>query len=223
MRIGIVSDAHGNAYALDKCLAALTKSSINEIVHLGDAVGYFPDADAVFKSLDSVGALSLLGNHEAMLLGLLKLDDAKDEAYRLRECRSKMSETRLKEISRWLPFHSRAIDGRKLLFVHGSPWDPLNGYIYPDSDLKPLFSLGFDAVFMGNTHLPFESKVDGLLAVNVGSCGLPRDHGNLLSWAIYDTSTGACQIVRHEVNVTEIMEMYGDRVSRIVVDCLNRK
>jgi putative phosphoesterase len=223
LKIGIVSDAHGNPHGLRQCLAALEAKHVDEIMCLGDSVGYLPDATEVLDDLQSVKATSLLGNHEAMLLGILKLDEDKDEAYRLRECRKTLSSKHIDQFSRLLPFHQRTINDRRLLFVHGSPWDPLSGYIYPDSNLEQLGQLNCDAVFMGNTHVPFTSNVAGSLVVNVGSCGLPRDHGNLPSCAVYDTIPGTCEILRCQIDVEQIIGKYGKSISSLVADCLRRK
>ena len=53
-------------------------------------------------------------------------------------------------------FHSYGVAG---LFVHGSPTDPLTGYIYPDSDLSEFSEIDADVVFMGHTHHPFVRQV----------------------------------------------------------------
>jgi len=223
MKIGVISDAHGNVCGLRKCIDSLQDAGVDEILHLGDSVGYFPDANEVLQELESARAVCLMGNHEAMLLGLLELEETKDKDYRIAESRARISGRSLNRISGWVPFCERTVDGRRLLFVHGSPWDPLNGYIYPDSDLRMFGNLEFDSVFMGHTHLPFKSQVCNVLVANAGSCALPRDHGSLLSSLIYDTERSVCEIVRIRYDVEEIVERYGAKISKIVLDCLMRK
>ncbi len=223
MKIGIMSDAHGNLCGVEKCIDSLLRSGVDEIIHLGDSVGYFPDVNEVLRELSAAKAICLSGNHEAMLLGHLGLDKAKDNDYRITECRNRISRENVQRISRFLPFRERTINGRRLLFVHGSPWDPLDGYVYPDSDLGSFEGLEFDAVFMGHTHLPFTSRVNGTLVANAGSCGLPRDHGDQLSWLIYDTQQSVCQIVRSRFDAQRVIQKYGASISRDVVDCLMRK
>jgi len=223
MKIGIISDAHGNAYGIRKCIGSLLSSEIKRIFHLGDSVGYFPDVNGVLRELNSAKAIYLMGNHEAMLLGRLNFDEARERDYRIAESRTRISGENLAEMSRWLPFCEKTIDGRRLLLVHGSPWDPLNGYVYPNSDLSIFGNLDFDAVFMGHTHLPFVSHVNNVLVANAGSCGLPRDHGNLLSWLVYDTDRSVCEIIRSELDVSEVIREYGTSISKVVIDCLMRK
>jgi predicted phosphodiesterase len=115
------------------------------------------------------------------------------------------------------------LDGKKVLLVHGSPDNPLNGNIYPDSDMDPFKNQLFDAVFMGHTHRPFFLRQGKMMILNVGSCGLPRDQGNLLSCAIYDTGSGAADIFRISMDVDWLVGQYHGRLHQNVVDCLMRK
>lgn len=220
MKIGIISDAHGNAYALSKCLDSLDRLDVEEIICLGDCVGYFPESNEVLTKLQSMSAYCLMGNHEAMLLGLLELDNTRDEVYRIRECN--ISKDQLRRITQWLPFYEREIENRKLLFVHGSPWQPLDGYVYPNSDLKMFADLRFDAVFMGHTHVPLTSKVGNTLVANVGSCGLPRK-GNTLSFAVYDTKQGSYESIHISFDAEEILQRYGNNISKTLVEHIVRK
>jgi putative phosphoesterase len=219
MKIGIISDAHGNACALSKCLEPLSRLNVEEIIFLGDSVGYFPEPEEVLTKLDSVNAFCLMGNHEAMLLGISKLDKIQDEVYRIGECR--ISEKQLGRMRQWLPYCERMVEGRRLLFVHGSPWHPLDGYVYPDSDLKIFANLRFDAVFMGHTHLPFASRIGNMLVANVGSCGLPRER-NTLSYAVYDTGKGSYEIMRVSFDTQEIVRRYGHNISKVLVEHILR-
>ena len=44
-----------------------------------------------------------------------------------------------------------------------------------------------DAVTMGDTHRPFIAhNREEMRIINVGSCGIPRDQGDLLAFATYD-------------------------------------
>ena len=45
MRIAIVSDIHGNLDAFEQVLADIDRSDIDEIISLGDNIGYGPEPD----------------------------------------------------------------------------------------------------------------------------------------------------------------------------------
>lgn len=220
MKIGILSDAHGNPHGLAPCLAHLAKSGADQVVFLGDAVGYFPQVDAVLDLLDQARARLLLGNHEAMLLGLRPLDERRDSVYRLGSARARLGPRRLELLASLEPRWEVELDGRRLLFVHGSPEDPLEGRIYPDTPIDSLADLEAHSVFMGHTHYPFVRRAGPVQVVNVGSCGLPRDRGDLASCAVFDTRTGRCEIerIRFHVPTATRAEVHPD-----VVACLDRR
>ncbi len=69
MRIGFLSDIHGNREALDACLAQVRRQSVDRLVFLGDLVGYGADpvyvVDRVAELHETKDAIVLLGNHDA--------------------------------------------------------------------------------------------------------------------------------------------------------------
>jgi predicted phosphodiesterase len=221
--LGVLSDAHGNATGLSVCLEFFARASIDEVVFLGDSVGYLPEAERVLEALKQCGAHCLLGNHEAMLLGRLPLLKKRDRIYKLAPTKRDLTEEHQRLLASCLPWRASLVDGRRILFVHGSPWDPLCGYVYPDSDLSSFARVPFDVVFMGHTHRPFLSRIGSQLLVNVGSCGLPRDRGDLASCAVYDVATGECDLVRLRFDAKAVVHEYRGRIHSDVRKCLLRK
>ena len=82
------------------------------------------------------------------------------------------------------------IDGAKVALTHGSPRDPLNEYIYPDTAEFILRSLVEDSggtiLLLGHTHVPFVRKFDSMLLGNPGGVGQPRDGDARASYAILE-------------------------------------
>lgn len=224
MKLGFVSDAHGNSFGLQKCISEL-RERVERIYFLGDAVGYFPLAQEVFSLLQQNNVACQLGNHDAMLCGLLSLDSSKDRVYGLGSLREELDPGVIAEISRWPKRRELEIDGCRLLLVHGSPRDELSEYVYPDSDLDCLSSADADAVFMGHTHIPFIRRTNSTLAVNVGSCGLPRDIGNMASCSIFDTQSGNAEILRFAFDTAQLLAASQPRgkVADQVLRCLERR
>ncbi|MBN2395643.1 MAG: metallophosphoesterase, partial [Candidatus Atribacteria bacterium] len=62
MRIGIISDIHGNAEALQAVLQKL--GNVDDLICLGDIVGYGADPGYCIEKLRGLNALSIKGNHE---------------------------------------------------------------------------------------------------------------------------------------------------------------
>ena len=157
MRIGVFSDAHGNEAGFNTCYEYLV-GEVDVIYYLGDAVGYFPLSNQIIDTLRLHNIECLKGNHDAMILGELQYDDEREEIYQVKKSAKAISEQNLNFLKK-LPGEKKVnIDNRKLLFVHGSPLDTLNGYVYPDSDISTFEDMPYDVIFMGHTHRPFIKK-----------------------------------------------------------------
>jgi predicted phosphodiesterase len=220
--IGLLSDAHGNPLGLRSAIAALRTAGVDTTYFLGDAVGYMPGEIEVLETLAAEGITCQRGNHEGMLLGELPLDPERDRAYGLAEARERMPERIRAFVAGWPDRRELEIGGRRVLLVHGSPRDHLSGYVYPDSDVDWIGNLGYDAVFMGNTHRPFVTRRGGTLIVNVGSCGLPRDRGDLAACGVYDPAAHDCRILRVPVDPAAVMAQF-PQVTELVRECLRRR
>lgn len=223
MKIAFISDIHGNYLALDLMLRQIKeKMNISDIYFLGDAVGYFPEANKVVSRLRSENIFCLMGNHEAMLLGLLQLSETSDEIYKLNKTKKEISDANYFFIKQLLPFYNVTIDKYNILMVHGSPFDPLNGYVYENSDFNNLPSQKYNFIFMGHTHRPYILKKNNTTYINVGSCGLPRDVGSLASFSVLDIETGSVNVYRLPLNRDLIINEYSRFVHSSVIECLQR-
>ena len=68
MRQAIISDVHGNSTALKSVLADIKRRGVDEIVSLGDIIGYGPEPVLCLELVKEHCSWSLLGNHcEAVL------------------------------------------------------------------------------------------------------------------------------------------------------------
>jgi predicted phosphodiesterase len=222
VRIGFLSDVHGNQIALEACLPRLLDFSPDAVYFLGDAVGYMPDAEACLALLEAAGATCQKGNHEAMLLGEKPVPDRADAAYRIGEARDALPPERIEWLTTWPDRRELEIEGRRILLVHGSPDDSLSGYVYPDSDLTRYRSLPYDVIVTANTHRPFATQLDGSILANAGSVGLPRDVGNLAAFCVYDTTANEMAVYRVAFDVERVRERIGGRVDRSVEEVLSR-
>ena len=223
MILGFVSDAHGNPEGLGRCLRALRASGAETIYFLGDAVGYMPEENAVMALLFAENALCIRGNHEEMLLGSLEVTAAREQVYKLADARARIAPEFRAAIESWPLTRELDVEGARFLLVHGSPSDPVGGYVYPDSDLGPFRDLPYAAVLMGQTHRPFVSSSGDVTVVNIGSSGMPRDVGNLASCATYDTAAGAWEILRIDFDAGALLSRFGDRIDPSVAACLQRQ
>jgi len=222
MKIAVISDVHGNLCALRGCLRVIEERRCDRLISLGDVFGYYPDGVACLEALNLAGAELLMGNHEAMLLGLLPCPPEKDEVYQLGGTFGRLGLEQRKTLQGLVPYKEVLLEGKRLLFAHGSPWDPLQGYVYPDTDLEPFADLEYHTVFMGHTHHPFVSQpAPGYRVINVGSCGLPRDIGTMSAFAIFDVLSGDTEVLTVEFDRDEVLASYPS-VHYSVKQCLTR-
>jgi putative phosphoesterase len=223
MRVAFLSDVHGNALALDACLARVRSIEADAVYFLGDAVGYLPAAREVLDRLDLERIPCQQGNHERMLLNPAEVPADREAAYRLGGARAQLDEEQLRRIAAWSTTRELTAGRRTLLLVHGSPAEPLDGYVYPDTDLAAFADVPYDAVVMGHTHRPFVRSCDGKVFVNAGSVGLPRDRGDQAAFALYDSAADRFETVRVPLDVPAILAAYGDQIADPVRACLLRR
>jgi predicted phosphodiesterase len=194
---GLLSDAHGNVEAFEQAARLLERLGAERLIFLGDAVGYLPGA-AVARRIRELAMPAVRGNHEAMLLDG-DTCEARESIYRLQATRRQMPDALLHHIATWPTIATWRGACGPAMAVHGSPADPINGYVYPDTDLSPFQVAAGTTVFMGHTHRPFDRQFNGVRYVNVGSCGLPRDAGRLGSAVLFDDVSGQVRIVRFDI------------------------
>lgn len=181
MRIGIVSDLHGNLRGLDAALEHM--GDVGEIWCAGDAFDEYRFSNDVVARLREIGARYVLGNHEEVFLG--------PGGSRARE-RAEVDRELLAWVSAQRRFIADRVGAVRILMFHSTPWAPYGDYLYPHSpELARLADLDADVAIYGHTHAPLAREVGGTLVINPGSAGLgqgPRD-GRRLSCAVFDTRT----------------------------------
>src|SRR3712207_428900 len=75
MRIAIASDIHGNRHAFEAVIAAAEADGADELLCLGDLVGYGADPDACVALADAHCTVCLAGNHDLAVIGVLSLEE----------------------------------------------------------------------------------------------------------------------------------------------------
>ena len=182
MRIGIVADVHCNHEALRIALDRM--GAVDELICAGDAVYQYRFSNEVMDLLRERNARYIHGNHEEVLLGSWG-GHARGAAWVREDALAYMAGQPARIETR--------IDGKSLLVVHGSPFEPHNEYIYPNSpSLSKLAEIDADYIVLGHTHYQMAERVGRALVINPGSAGEARDARNAfqLSYAVLDTSSG---------------------------------
>jgi putative phosphoesterase len=95
-------------------------------------------------------------------------------------------------------------DGKRVLLVHGSP-RKMNEYLFEDRPVSSFERLAAssnaDVIGFGHTHKPYTKLVDGVLFVNVGSVGKPKDGDWRACYAALDLTGPKATFARVEYDV----------------------
>ena len=67
MRVAVLTDVHGNLYALEAALRDARAQAVDEIVVAGDTVNILPHSRACWDMVTALGCPVLRGNHEHYL------------------------------------------------------------------------------------------------------------------------------------------------------------
>jgi predicted phosphodiesterase len=210
MRIAVLSDIHGNLPALDAVLDAL--GPVDAIWQLGDIVGYGPEPEAVIKRLRDIGAVGVLGNHDAAALERIESSWFNDDARTAVQWAAGQLSPEARGWLGGLPdrLTREAEEGSAggFTLVHGSPRDPMWEYVYSAPVARanlPAFQTPYCLV--GHTHVPLVFREeDGAMEtlapsdgsqlvlderriiLNPGSVGQPRDGDPRACAMILDTT-----------------------------------
>jgi len=207
MKLGIISDVHANLDALKITLEHFEINGVDEIIFLGDNVGYLHKSLDVVRLLTARKSKGVMGNHEAILTGALELPENRTKVYNLDSVRKCIEDPESSWISSLPHSMELELNSKKLIFYHGSPWNPLEEYIYPDSPkLKEFGAMKYDFIFLGHTHHQMVKKMEKVTVVNPGSVGLPRDGSNGACAVIYDSISSNVSCLKLPYDISSTLE-----------------
>jgi diadenosine tetraphosphatase ApaH/serine/threonine PP2A family protein phosphatase len=218
LRYLILSDLHANLQALDAVLQDASGVGYDQVVVLGDLVGYGADPGGVIDRTSALEPVALIrGNHDKVCAGLETPALFNDAARLSVEWTRRVLSPRHLEILAALPKGPHQLaDG--ITICHGTPFDEDFYLLDPrDAERAAASSTGTLCLF-GHTHVPTafvvtrsgtESvKPQGEIAqsfgrrlINVGSVGQPRDGDARAAYGVVDTSTNAVIFRRVEYDV----------------------
>ncbi len=201
MQIAIFSDIHGNLPALESVLNDIETRRVDHVYCLGDLVGYAPYPNEVIDLVRRKGVPTVMGNYDEGVgsdrddcgcayrlpdekrLGVLSFEWTKSHV-------TPENKAFLRSLSREIRFEAGR---RRFLLVHGSP-RRINEYLFedrPQSSFKRLAeAIHADVLAFGHTHRPYTKEVEGVLFVNVGSAGKPKDGDPRSCYALIQATNG---------------------------------
>jgi putative phosphoesterase len=212
MKIGFISDIHGNYEALKAVLAALDKMSISEIYCLGDVVGYYSQVNECCDELISRHIRCVMGNHDWYLVSGGFCPRSKS----VNECLAYQRTVITAENVNWLKSFPLQIQINNIHMLHGGWSDPIDEYLNPSQE---YFSRINGEVFVsGHTHFQMLQTYVEKTYCNPGSVGQPRDNDPRAAFAVYD---GEFSLFRVEYDVQKVFDlMQGAGFSDYYYGCL---
>lgn len=229
-KYAILSDIHGNLYALNAVMDDLTNYDINKIILLGDLIDYGMQSNEVVNyikdDLSSKIICNIWGNHEkAILTGDFNffssqrgVESAKFTDSQLDyDVRTYLNNELIREGK-----HELNLDNNEVLAIHGS----LNDYFWKAiffDNLNGDYS-DYDIVLSAHSHYPhvFQKfyEVDNLdmrnkkavLFINPGSVGQPRNHNPHAQYAILDSELMCVDLKAVKYPKEKAMALFDGRV-----------
>ena len=178
VRLGLISDLHGNLLALEAVLEDLERAGIDRLVCLGD-VAAGPEPRATIERLRELACPVVVGNWDCWLLeGTPPLPG--EEGPKLRDqgdwSAAQLGEAEQAFLAELPPYVEINLDGAAVLCVHGSPrsnTDDIHATT-PDGELAEMLA-GTEPAFLaaGHTHVQLARQHGATLIVNPGSVGQP--------------------------------------------------
>ncbi|HJS29638.1 MAG TPA: metallophosphoesterase family protein [Anaerolineales bacterium] len=232
MRVGVLSDIHGNCHALDRVLEDLERRGVDVLVCLGDAIQGGPQPAEVVQRLRELEIPTVLGNSDAWLL-----TGEDTETHPIPEERRKTLDTvRQWSLGQLSPPDQEFIGsfqptieiplehGQKLFCFHGSPTS-FDQFILPSTPEEEFEGLlgQYGNFFLagGHMHLQFTRRLRDRMTFffNPGSVGIAYNHVQVLDkglldpWAEYAVLTArslevSLEFSRVPIDLERMAEVY---------------
>jgi putative phosphoesterase len=209
-RVAVVTDIHGNLPALQAALARIDELDIETVYCGGDLVGYGPRPNEVCALIQERAIPTIYGNYDYAIAR--DLDDCgcayiteRDQALGRQSVAWTLEHTDdlSKSFMRDLRFDlSFDLGTRGVHLVHGSP-RKVNEYLFEDKPARLYERLAAaepaDVLVFGHTHKPWVHEYGGVLFVNCGSVGKPKDGDPRGVFAILEATPDGVEVTIERV------------------------
>jgi len=212
LKYAIISDIHANLQALTAVLEQIDVIGVDQIVCLGDVVGYNGNPNECVEMVREREIPTICGNHDAVACGAVEPWGFNPVAL----AAALWTRENLKAVNlEWLQGLPNTKSFENFLAVHGSPTDR-DTYMFSYEDVAPhiefLREQDVSLCFFGHTHCPgifsaetthvldsasrFKLKLGEIFLINPGSVGQPRDGDPRAAFGLYDSERAEYELVR---------------------------
>lgn len=210
MKLAIISDIHGNSFALDRVLEAIDEEGIADIVCLGDLALLGFDPAGSINRIAERGIPCVRGNCEDLVLNGPPMRENAEGLGAIRNEWNRWMSAQVGPAERAFidtlpPFIEIELDGIKLCAYHGSPRSYDDGILpnTPDETLESWMEATDASLLVGgHTHGMMLRRWQGRTVFNPGTVGLPFGRmaiedpaiGNWAEYAVVTIESGAVDI-----------------------------
>lgn len=216
MLYAILGDIHSNFDALEAVLEAIKGDRVDDILCVGDIVGYGAEPGSCIKSVQGMTGTIVAGNHDYGAVDKTDLEYFNPEA---KEAVLWTTRQLSQEESQYLSSLPLIVEKDNMTLVHGSLHIPeLFAYIRTFYDAELCFrELKNEICFVGHSHVPVAIVRDSTIRavgdpevslqeipkaiINVGSVGQPRDRNPKACYVLYDTEKKLVKFKRVEYDI----------------------
>ena len=196
-RVAVLTDIHANLPALQAALEEVGEVGVDAVWCGGDLVGYGPHPNEVCALIEDQAIPTIYGNYDYAIARDLEdcgcaYRDPHDRELGQRSVDWTLAHTerRAKTFMRDLPFDLRfEMGAQRVRLVHGSP-RKVNEYLFEDKPARTFERIAAaadcDVLVFGHTHEPWVHEYGGVLFVNCGAVGKPKDGDPRASFAVLD-------------------------------------
>jgi putative phosphoesterase len=230
----VVTDIHANLPALQAVLGRIEPLGIERMFCGGDLVGYGPHPDEVCELIQERDISTIHGNYDYAIGRDLEdcgcayvTEHDRELGQRSVDWTLAHTSRRSKDFMRGLPFDQRfELAGRRVRLVHGSP-RKVNEYLFEDKPARTFERIAADAdcdvLVFGHTHKPWVREYGGVLFVNCGSVGKPKDGDPRAAFAVLRAARDGVEVeiarveydaesVAREVAAAGLPEEYAEKL-----------
>ena len=220
MKYGVLGDIHSNLSALQSVLEAMDRDGVEQILSVGDVVGYGAAPSECIRIVRERQVTVVLGNHDAAVSEIL--DDMHFNPYARAAVAWTRATLEATELD-WLRSLALVATLEHCQVAHGTLARPeLFNYTLSLTDAEPsLDALERPVCFVGHSHIPltvmrftdnphrsaytYDPEIDlsdtTSALLNVGSVGQPRDDNPMAAYLVYDTTEACASLRRVEYDI----------------------
>ena len=228
MRYLVLSDLHANLEALDTCLGDAAARRYDNVLVLGDLIGYGADPNAVVARVQRLEPVAIVrGNHDKIAMGIEEAEGFNIVARAAAQWTLDALTPGNRDWLVQLPQGPTVVDDL-VEICHGAPYDE-DSYIFDELDARHGLNMSARPLCLfGHTHCPVTFQMNGRsftatgpaaagetrlriedgvrYLLNPGSVGQPRDGDPRAAYAIVDTDARYVELLRLEYPIRTAQE-----------------